>query len=889
MALSWNEIKSRAAAFSLEWAGEASENAEAKSFWDGFFGIFGIPRRRIATFEHAVQKANAHTGFIDLLWKGTIMVEHKSRGRNLDRAFEQAKDYFPGLTDAELPRYILVSDFEQFRLYDLEEDTRHDFTLGQLVQHVELFGFMAGYHKRSFREQDPVNIKAAEMMGRLHDQLKATGYEGHQLEHYLVRLLFCLFADDTTIFEQGVFYEFLDVRTAPDGSDLARSLAEIFEVLNTPPERRLKNLDAQLAAFPYVNGKLFEEHLMMAAFDREMRQTLLDCSKLDWGTISPAIFGSLFQSVMDTGARRNLGAHYTSEANILKVIKPLFLDVLWTEFAGIKAHPRKLREFHKKLSQLRFLDPACGCGNFLIMAYRELRLLEIEVVRILLRGQTVTAINDYLLVEVDHFYGIEYDEFPAQIAQVAMWLIDHQMNMRAGEAFGQYYVRLPLKKSATIVQGNALRTDWQSLLTRDLKDLWAGEKSESGLHFDYILGNPPFVGKQYQNAAQKEDMAAVFAGIKGGGSLDYVAAWYKLSANYSDIFEKVRCAFVSTNSISQGEQAGILWSDLFGAHNIKIQFAHRTFSWRNEARGNAAVHVVIIGFGKEDVSNKRLYVYDDINASSHEERVSNINAYLIEAGNNFISARRKPICPVPEMAFGSMPNDGGFLIFTESEKEQFLKEEPKAEKFLRKFIGSHEYLNGYTRWCLWLVDAQPHELRELPHIGAKIKEVQKTRLASNRPTTNKLAAFASLFGENRQPITDYLIFPEVSSERRIYVPVSFMDKDVITSNKNYTISDATLYHLGVLQSSMHISWFRHVGGRMKSDLSYSAGIVYNNYPWPENPSAGKKAAVEAAAQGVLNARAQFPQSSLADLYDPLTMPPALVKAHSQGKRIRKSG
>src|SRR6266542_2033017 len=449
MPLSWNEIKSRAVAFSKEWELETNEDAEAKSFWDDFFDVFGISRRRVATFEQLVKKLNDKQGYIDLLWKGMILIEHKTRGKDLTKAFNQAKEYFPGLNEKELPRYILVSDFARFRLYDLDKDTQHEFTIQEFVNNVSLFSEIAGYKKRTYKEQDPVNIEAAELMGKLHDKLKAIGYTGHHLEVYLVRLVFCLFADDTNIFEKGIFYDYIDLRTADDGSDLAALLAQLFDVLNTPVEKRLKFLDENPAAFPYVNGKLFEERLPTAAFDKEMRRILLDCCLLDWGKISPAIFGSLFQSVMDEKARRNLGAHYTSEKNILKLIKPLFLDDLWKEFNQANNDKRKLQKLHEKISKLRFLDPACGCGNFLIIAYRELRLVEMEIVKALLKNQQVTDISHYFLLDVDRFYGIEYEEFPAQIAQVAMWLMDHQMNTLVSLTFGENYVRLPLRKSAT--------------------------------------------------------------------------------------------------------------------------------------------------------------------------------------------------------------------------------------------------------------------------------------------------------------------------------------------------------------------------------------------------------------------------------------------------------
>ena len=542
MPLSWNEIRSRAITFSKEWENEASEDAEAKSFWDGFFNVFGISRKRMAAFEEPVKKLGDKQGFIDLFWKGVLLVEHKSRGKNLDRAYTQALDYFPGIAERDLPKFLLVSDFQRIRLYDLEENEQHEFELKELHKNVRLFGFIAGYQTHKIQEQDPVNIKAAERMGRLHDQMKEVGYEGHALELYLVRLLFCLFGEDTGIFERQQFQEYIEQRTGDDGADLAHHINTLFQVLNTPDNKRLKNLDEQLAAFPYVNGKLFEEMLPTASFDSAMRQSLLDCCALDWSRISPAIFGSLFQSIMDKTARRNLGAHYTSEKNILKLIKPLFLDALWEEFEKVKSSKNRLFEFHKKLRTLKFLDPACGCGNFLVIAYRELRLLELEVLRASRSsGQQILDVHSLIKLDVDQFYGIEIEEFPAQIAQVALWLMDHQMNLQVSEEFGQYFARIPLHASGTIVCANALRIDWNEVVPAE--------------QLSYIMGNPPFIGKKEQKYLQKCDMESVFLGVKGAGVLDFVAAWYLLASKYIQGFN-INCAFVSTNSITQGEQVG---------------------------------------------------------------------------------------------------------------------------------------------------------------------------------------------------------------------------------------------------------------------------------------------------------------------------------------------
>ncbi len=875
MPLSWNEIKSRAITFSKRWENEASEDAEAKTFWDEFFQIFGISRKRVASFEQQVKKADTKTGFIDLLWKGIILIEHKSRGKDLNRAFQQAKDYFPGLKEKELPRYILVCDFERFRLFDLEENTQHEFNLPDLVNNVHLFGFIAGYQKRTFKEQDPVNIEAAQLMGKLHDKLKAIGYGGHELELYLVRLLFCLFADDTSIFEKGIFQDYVEQKTNEDGSDLAAHIGQLFQILNTPENKRFTNLDEALMAFPYVNGRLFEEHLSLAHFDSDMRRILLDSCLLDWGKISPAIFGSLFQSVMDDKARRNLGAHYTSEKNILKLIKPLFLDELWQEFEKIKNDKNKLNKLHEKISKLRFLDPACGCGNFLIIAYREIRLLELEILKLLLKSQQVTSINDYFLVDVDQFYGIEYEEFPSQIAPVALWLMDHQMNEQASVFFGEYYRRIPLTKSATIVHGNALRIDWQTLI-----DPIPWEKEE--IKFDFIFGNPPFIGHHLQSKEQKEDLHFVLNDIPAAGVMDYVSAWYYKASEYlqnHNLSKSIKIGFVSTNSITQGEQVGILWTVLINKYKIKIHFAHRTFKWTNEARGVAAVYCVIIGFSNFDISQKTLYEYETVKSEPHELLVKNINPYLVDYHDILIGNRTSPICKVPKMQYGSKPSDGGFFLLNEEEKETLLLKEPLANKFIRKFISGREYLYNENRYCLWLVDANPDELRHIPDILKRIEQVKHFRSKSKAKSTREFQHH-TLFRQVTQPKSDFIIFPSTSSETRKYIPLGYLSKEIIISNASYAIPNAKFYHLGILLSVMHMAWMRYTCGRLKSDYRYSNTIVYNNFPWPENPSEKQKETIEKSVKSVIEARKLFPNSNLADLYDPNTMPPVLVNAHN---------
>ncbi|HEX7413787.1 MAG TPA: DNA methyltransferase [Bacteroidia bacterium] len=913
MALSWNEIKERAVTFSNEWKDDFNEDAEAKSFMDDFFNVFGIPRRRVAGFEINVKKDGGKQGFIDLLWKGTILIEFKSRGKDLDKAHRQAKDYFPGLKDNELPKYILVSDFSRFRLYDIEEDKTIEFTLKDFVNNVQYFGFIAGYQKKIFHEQDPANIKAAELMGKLHDRLKDIGYDGHPLEIYLVRLLFCLFAEDTTIFYKQQFEDYIAQRTNEDGSDLASKLQELFQILNTPKEKRFKNIDEQLAEFPYVNGKLFEEPLPTASFDSKMRQALLECCYLDWSKISPAIFGSMFQSVMNKVERRNLGAHYTSEKNILKLIKPLFLDELWAEFETIKGNKNKLPEFHKKISELKFLDPACGCGNFLVITYRELRLLEIEILRAMNKsGQGFLNVSDIIWLDVDMMYGIEYEEFPARIAEVAMWLIDHQMNMAVSNEFGQYFVRLPLKKAATIVHGNALQIDWQSLLkldgknydfitnqlivsvaqepithyetlsiktqklTKEKVDTKASNKNE--IVFNYILGNPPFSGAKVMKQHQRDEIVKEFDNSKGSGLLDYVAGWYIKAAKYIQ-GTKTKVAFVSTNSIVQGEQTSILWGQMLNKYNIKIHFAHRTFKWSNEAKGNAAVYCVIIGFANYDTTNKVIYEYEDIKGEPHALKVKNINPYLVDAKDVYIEKRRTPISNVPEISFGNMPNDGGHLLLEDEEINAYKKAEPLSKKYIKPFLGAQEFINGEKKWCLWFKDLSPKDLDEMPLSYERIKEVEKLRKNSSREATRNLSLFPALFGEIRQPKDDYILIPRVSSENRKVIPMGFFSPDNIVGDTCLAIPNATLYHFGVLQSSMHMAWVKNVCGRLKSDFRYSNEIVYNNYPWIESPNDKQTKAIEKAAQKVLDARNEFADTSLAILYDAKKMPPTLVKAH----------
>jgi len=869
MPLSWNEIRSRAHAFAERWKGEESERAEAQSFWNEFFAIFGVDRKRVASFERQVKLSRAgeklKQGRIDAFWKGTLLIEHKSAGHDLDRAFGQAIDYFEGLAQRDLPRYILVSDFARFRLYDLEAGKDIEFRLADLHKRIKHFAFVAGYRTQEIAPQSPVNIHAAERMGALHDLVRASGYTGHALEVLLVRLLFCLFADDTGIFQPAsAFRLWLEERTASDGTDLGPQLALLFQVLNTPEDRRAAALDEQLAAFPYVNGRLFEEALPIASFDAAMRDALLECCGIDWSGISPAIFGALFQSIMDDKARRNLGAHYTSEENILKLIKPLFLDELWAEFERIRNNRNRLFEFHKKLRTLTFFDPACGCGNFLVIAYRELRKLELEVLRAShAGGQQFLDIHQLIRIDVDQFYGIEIEEFPAQIAQVALWLIDHQMNLRISEEFGHYFARIPLKTTPHIHCGNALRLDWNEVLPAE--------------RASYVMGNPPFVGHQWRSDEQMADMGRIWGDGGRFGRLDYVTCWHRLAATYMRGNPAIRTALVSTNSICQGEQVGILWSWML-AQGIHIHFAHRTFQWSNEARGQAAVHCVIVGFGLQDFEQKVIFEYEDIRGEPHAVIARNINPYLVDAPDVILPSRTNAPPGLPQLLKGSQPTDGGHLILSDAEREDLLAAEPEAAPWLRRYVGGDELINGGGRWCLWLKEIGPAELKRLPLVLQRVQAVAEARRKSPTASVRTFANQPTLFTQDRQPSARYLAIPEVSSENRRFIPIAFLSPETVASNKLQIVEGATLYHFGILCSTMHNAWMRQTCGRLESRYSY-APSVYNNFPWPENPTDKQRAAIEAAAQGVLDARARFPDASLADLYDPVAMPPVLVKAH----------
>ena len=888
MRLSWNEIRARAASFAREWAGAGYEKGETQSFYNDFFDIFGVRRSTVARYEEHVRRLDDTSGYIDLFWPGVLLVEQKSAGRDLAAARDQAGTYFDALPERSRPRYELVCDFQTFELLDRDERECTRFALADLPQHVEKFGFIIGVQRRSFKDQDPVNIEASELVARLHDALRESGYTGHDLELFLVRTVFCLFADDTGIFEpRGIFLQLIEDRTSPDGADVGLWLTRLFEVVNTPPHKRQRTLDEDLTRFPHVNGELFAGHLLFPDFNREMRSALREAGQFDWAAISPAIFGALFQSVMEPQERRAQGAHYTTEKNILKVIEPLFLDDLRIEFQRLKERRdgrslADLRKFRDRLGTLRFFDPACGCGNFLIIAYRELRSLEIEVLRELAgRASGVQlSLEVKSVINVDQFYGIELSEFPARIASTALWMMDHIMNNRLSLEFGQTYARIPIQKSPRIEHADALEIDWADVLPPD--------------QCSHVFGNPPFGGSKFQSSEQRAQVRRIASLGGSGGTLDYVAAWFIKAGEYvrraprADGAQPPRIGFVSTNSISQGEQVAQLWPILFSRHELEIAFAHRTFGWGSDARGKANVHVVIIGLDTHEdaVQVKRLFSYENIGGETLESNHRVITPYLVDGSglanpHVVIKKEGRPINGMRRLMIGSKPIDGGHYIFKGGERAALLDAEPESARFLRPFVGAREYLHNEARWILALHDATPDELAQLPLVRDRISKVRSYRKNSTSKPTLKLAETPTLYHVNVIPTAPFLVIPRVSSERREYIPVGWLRPPAIPSDATQLLSNATLTDFAILTSAMHMSWLRHVGGRLKSDFRYSIGSVYNTFPLPPGFDSGKARvlALEPLAQAVLDVRARYSNSTLANLYDPDQMPPDLHKAH----------
>lgn len=872
MALTWDEIQANAIAFAKRWKDAKREEALAQTFEKEFLAVFGVEDAlAVGEYEYRVHLDDGHNGYIDFYWPKKIAIEFKTRGKDLNKAYDQLKEYVLHLPGEDMPDLLMVCDFETIVLHHRNTGDVVRFKTQDLRKHIKQFANIAGYETtRVYESQVEVNVQAAEKMARLHDALKAHGYEGHPLEVYLVRLLFCLFADDTGIFPKDSFRNYIE-NSRPDGSDLSMRISQLFEVLNMPDDVRKKRslLSPELLQFRYINGGLFKDPLPFADFNDKMRSTLLECCAFEWSKISPAIFGAMFQGVMDKEQRRELGAHYTSEENILKLINPLFMDDLWDEFERVKTNPVLLDRFHDKVARLKFMDPACGCGNFLIITYRELRRLELEILKMKVNtNQLFLDVSSLLKVNVEQFYGIEYEDFPCQIAQVGMWLMDHQMNNQVADLFGMYYVRLPLTQSATIVHGNALRLNWEDIVSK--------------YDLSYILGNPPFIGARMmdQGGQQKREVEDTFGKIKDVQDLDYVTCWYKKAAEYIQN-TYIQVGFVSTNSICQGSQVPILWGVLLHELHVHINFAHQTFKWSNEAKGKAAVYCVIVGFACQNRVTKKLYSYQDVQAEPEEHTVTNISPYLVPGGDFFVQAHKNPLCDVPEMKFGSQPRDGGHFILTPEEREEILKQEPELDSVIKRYMGADEFIKGKVRYCIWLHNAPFEIIKNSRILKGRIAAVEKFRLESKAKTTNAYARTPAIFAQIAHPYSDYLIVPSVSSERRRYIPIGFLDENTVASNAVQIVPNATLYHFGILTSNVHMAWMRTVAGRLEMRYRYSKELVYNTFPWP-TPNEAQRKAIEVAAQGVLDERAKYPGSSLADLYDPVLMKTTtLQKAHTK--------
>ncbi len=890
-------LNDRAEAFSKNFAKSSYEMGEAQNFVRELCGVYGLNYLRSVDFERRVLKDSGKgINRIDGFFPGLLLVEMKSGGEDLAKAYQQARDYIPKLKNKnDKPRYVLVSDFQNLHLYDEEGENgvRGEpikFKLADFKAHVNDLDFLLGYERIYQERQAAASIEAADRLGNLHDAIKRTGYQGQDLQTLLVRLLFCLFADDTGLFNKESAFKLAVQSTNSAGDDLGSKLQRIFRRLDSNPSeagkagastQRTDGNYAYLLDFPYINGALFAARIQEPDFDAESRQALLGCCDLDWSEISPDIFGTLFQHIMhwdDEAAegkskkRRDFGAHYTSERNIRRAIDPLFLDALQDELQLCKDDPKKLKIFQVKLSQLNIFDPACGCGNFLVVAYRELRWLEQQT--LLEMKVTKGAQQAIPMCNVHQFHGIEIDPTAAEIAVVAMWLTDHQMNQR----WQSGYKRIPLVSKANILCDNALRADWNQV--------------SPAAKTSFIVGNPPFLGYTQQSKEQKADMAMIYGNAPGTGVLDYVSAWYIKAFAHIKANPQIKAAFVSTNSITQGEQVALLWKPLFD-QGLHIHFAHRTFKWSNEGSGVAAVHCVIVGFGKEKPKKCDLWDYSaNIAGKGRQSKTRRLNAYLVDAPAVFIANRKEPLCPVSAMNKGSQPTDGGHLLLTAEEEKRVRENDPIAAAYIRPFLGADEFLNNTPRFCLWLDTVTPDDVAASSELQKRIAGVRAMRLASPKVPTQKLAESPHLFGEIRQPKTEYLLVPLHSSENRAYLPVGFFSSDVICGNANSLIPSATPYHFGMLNSTMHNAWMRAVCGRLESRYRYSNTIVYNNYPWP-TPSKAQTAAIEAAAQAVLNARAQHPGKSLAWLYNPETMPKNLQAAHGVGEfgsfRPRSSG
>lgn len=955
------EQQTAAKKFVKEWSGKGYEKGECQKFWiDLLCNVFGIQDfadfiffeeqvKEKIVFTKKSQKSQTITNFIDAYIPSTrVMIEQKSSNKDLRERtrqsdgkfltpYEQAKRYVAELPLSQHPKWIVACNFSEFLVYNMENPSNEpeQIFLKDLPKEYHRLNFLVDARSEHIQREVEISVKAGEIVGKIYDALlpefgdNPTTEDLHALNVLCVRIVFCLYAEDAGIFQKEQFYNYLKSFRV---ENMRVALRELFRVLDTKPEDRDRFMEEKLAEFPYVNGSLFHEKEgeTIPPISEMAAEIILTHGSLDfdWSDISPTIFGAVFESTLNPETRRSGGMHYTSIENIHKVIDPLFLNDLNAEFLSIceiktvKTRNDKLENFQKKLGSLKFLDPACGSGNFLTETYASLRKLENKCIRLRLGSRPAFDVygDEFKLqVNIDQFYGIEINAFAVNVAKAALWIAENQMMKETAQILGRNLEFLPLKTNATIVEGNALRMDWEYLNEKDSEpsisadkvnivspkdldsnrpmiiaepgkhyktltvitdDLHIGkaESTHSKNHYDYIMGNPPFIGARLMTAEQKGELQTIFKNVKNNGNLDYVSCWYKKTA---DLIKRTnsKAALVSTNSISQGEQPAILWDSLL-ASGMQIDFAYRTFRWDSESEQMAHVHCVIIGFSSASNESEKYNQKMIYNADGKKIQAQNINPYLMDAPNILIKSRQVPLCDVPEIGIGNKPIDGGNYLFTEEEKLAFVKKEPESEKYFKKWIGSDEFINRYHRWCLWLGDCSPAEIRKMNECYKRVQAVKDFRLASKSAPTRKLAEKPTRFHVENFPAGNYILIPEVSSEKRRYIPMGFMTPDIFCSNLVKIIPDATLYHLGVLTSNTHMAWVRAVCGRLESRYRYSKDIVYNNFPW-SNPSDAQKARIEATAQAILDIRAKYPDSSLADLYDELTMPADLRKAHTE--------
>ncbi len=873
--------------FAEKWARRGYEKGESQPFWMQLLSeVYGV--EHVADFIKFEDQVHLdHTAFIDGRIRSTeVLIEQKSIEKDLRKPikqsdgtmltpYQQAQRYIIGLPRSEHPRWVVVSNFREFLVYDMEQPNGEpeQILLENLEKEYYRLQFLVDVKSEHISREEEVSMKAGEIIGAIYDaMLEQYGDRDsetlQQLNILCVRLVFCLYAEDAGIFTRDQFHDYL---VKHDTEMMRAALLQLFEVLNTPVEERSKFLRDDLKAFPYAKG-VFAEYIDIPQFTPELRELLLQKASLDfdWSEISPTIFGAMFESTLNPETRRSGGMHYTSIENIHKVIDPLFLDDLKQELEDIleekveRKRQKLLSAYQDKLASLTFLDPACGSGNFLTETYLSLRRLENRVVSAMTHGQAFIGLEEFspIKVNINQFYGIEINDFAVTVATTALWISESQMLAETEQIIKHDIDFLPLKANANIHEGNALRIDWETVVPKD--------------KLNYIIGNPPFVGARIMSTAQKDDLLEIFGKKwKNVGNLDYVCGWYKKA---SELMKgtKIRAALVSTNSISQGEQVANLWKPLF-EDGLKFNFVYRTFRWDSEATLKAHVHCVIIGFSYLD--SAKYFIFD--NGKTIE--VKNINPYLIDAPSVFVESRPKSLCDIPQIGIGNKPIDDGNYLFTKEEMEDFIKIEPKSQQYFRPWYGAQEFIHQKPRYCLWLGDCSPAELRSMPHCLKRVENVRNFRLASKSAGTIKLADRPTHFHVENMPISEYIIVPRVSSERRRYVPMGYLSKETLTSDSAHIIPDASLYHFGVLESNVHMAWMRAVCGRLKSDYRYSKDIVYNNFPWPE-VSDEQREKIAATAQAILDARAMYPDSSLADLYDELTMPPELRKAHQQNDR-----